>query len=175
MAGTTGAISASTPPHSERWQRAGVELRCGCRLIHNQWRRKSVLIVDLDCVTDGSCDIAPVEGDVCPGCEARVGRRRKQRSGGSVWGGVGDGRAPAVTVRLAEVVVSRNAVIVTDVLQTARQPEKACETVTSADQLTTCASRKSGGEACNFATPCYWIFSQNPRRFGMFGKTSWPW
>ena len=36
--------------------------------------------------------------------------------GGSVWGGVGDGGAPAVTVRLAEVVVSRNAVMVTDVL-----------------------------------------------------------
>jgi hypothetical protein len=36
--------------------------------------------------------------------------------GGSVWGGVGDGGAPAVTVKLAEVVVSKNAVIVTDVL-----------------------------------------------------------
>ena len=31
-------------------------------------------------------------------------------------GGVGEGAAPAVTVRLAEVVVSKNAVIVTDVL-----------------------------------------------------------
>ena len=31
-------------------------------------------------------------------------------------GGVGDGGAPAVTVRLAEVVVSKNAVMVTDVL-----------------------------------------------------------
>ena len=35
---------------------------------------------------------------------------------GDGGGGVGDGAAPAVTVRLAEVVVSRNAVIVTDVL-----------------------------------------------------------
>jgi hypothetical protein len=25
------------------------------------------------------------------------------------------------------------------------------------------------------AIPCYSIFSQNPRRFGIFGKTSWPW
>jgi len=25
------------------------------------------------------------------------------------------------------------------------------------------------------ATSCYSIFSQNPRRFGIFGKTSWPW
>ena len=74
------------------------------------------MIVDLDRVTDGSYDIAPVEGDVCPGCEARVGRRESNEGGGSVWGGVGDGGAPAVTVRLAEVVVSRNAVIVTDVL-----------------------------------------------------------
>ena len=31
-------------------------------------------------------------------------------------GGVGEGGAPAVTVRLAEVVVSKNAVMVTDVL-----------------------------------------------------------
>jgi len=36
--------------------------------------------------------------------------------GGSVWGGVGEGGGPTVTVRLADVVVSRNAVMVTDVL-----------------------------------------------------------
>jgi hypothetical protein len=89
-----------------------------------------------------------------PGAKRASAGGESNVGGGSVWGGVGDGGAPAVTVRLAEVVVSRNAVIVTDVLQTARQPEKGCETVTSADQLTTCTSRKSGGEACNFATPC---------------------
>ena len=35
---------------------------------------------------------------------------------GSPCGGVGDGGAPAVTVKLAETVVSKNAVMVTDVL-----------------------------------------------------------
>ena len=79
LAGTAGTISADAPPHPECWQSAGAELRCCYRLIHNQRRRKSVLIIDLDCVTDSSCDIAPVKCDVCPGREARVGGRRKQR------------------------------------------------------------------------------------------------
>ena len=47
-----------------------------------------------------------------------VGEAGGVGEGGGVGeaGGVGEGAAPAVTVRLAEVVVSKNAVIVTDVL-----------------------------------------------------------
>ena len=52
------------------------------------------------------------------GDEGGVGDGRGVGDGGGVGdrGGVGDGGAPAVTVRLAEVVVSKNAVMVTDVL-----------------------------------------------------------
>jgi len=75
-AGAPRTISANAPPHSGRWQRAAAKLRCCHRLIHNR-RRKAFLIIDLDCVTDGSCDITPVEEDVCPGGEARVGSRRE--------------------------------------------------------------------------------------------------
>ena len=42
------------------------------------------------------------------------GSRRCWERGWEAW--VGEGGAPAVTVRLAEVVVSKNAVMVTDVL-----------------------------------------------------------
>jgi hypothetical protein len=51
-----------------------------------------------------------------PGAKRASADGESSVGGGSVWGGVGDGGAPAVTVRLAEVVVSRNAVMVTDVL-----------------------------------------------------------
>ena len=51
-----------------------------------------------------------------PGAKRASAGGESNVGGGSVWGGVGDGGGPAVTVRLAEVVVSRNAVIVTAVL-----------------------------------------------------------
>ena len=53
-----------------------------------------------------------------PGAKRASAGGESNEGGGSVWGGVGDGGggAPAVTVRLAEVVVSKNAVMVTDVL-----------------------------------------------------------
>ena len=51
-----------------------------------------------------------------PGAKRASAGGESSVGGGSVWGGVGDGGGPAVTVRLAEVVVSKNAVMVTDVL-----------------------------------------------------------
>jgi hypothetical protein len=52
-----------------------------------------------------------------PGAKRASAAGVMSEGGGSVWGGgVGDGGAPAVTVKLAETVVSKNAVIVTDVL-----------------------------------------------------------
>jgi len=53
-----------------------------------------------------------------PGAKRASAGGESNVGGGSVCGGVGDGGggAPAVTVRLAEVVVSKNAVMVTDVL-----------------------------------------------------------
>lgn len=51
-----------------------------------------------------------------PGAKRASAAGESSVGGGSVWGGVGDGAGPAVTVRLAEVVVSKNAVMVTDVL-----------------------------------------------------------
>ena len=51
-----------------------------------------------------------------PGAKRASAGGQSNEGGGSVWGGVGDGGAPAVTVRLAEVVVSKNAVMATDVL-----------------------------------------------------------
>jgi hypothetical protein len=116
LARPTRTISADAPPHPDGWQGAGAELRCCYRLIHNQRRKKSVLIIDLDCVTDSSGDVAPVECDVCTRREARVPGGESSVGGGSVCGGVGQGGGPAVTVRLADVVVSRNAVMVTGVL-----------------------------------------------------------
>src|SRR5262249_5580995 len=77
--GTAGVIRADSPPHSERWQRVGTELRRPYRLIHDQRRKKSVLIVNLDGVTGRSGDISPIERDVCSRSEARIGRRRDER------------------------------------------------------------------------------------------------
>jgi len=51
-----------------------------------------------------------------PGAKRASAGGESNVGGGSVWGGVGDGGGPAVTVRLAEVVVSKNAVMVTNVL-----------------------------------------------------------
>jgi hypothetical protein len=51
-----------------------------------------------------------------PGAKRASAGGESNEGGGSVWRGVGDGGAAAVTVRLAEVVVSKNAVMVTDVL-----------------------------------------------------------
>ena len=58
-----------------------------------------------------------------PGAKRASAGGESNVGGGSVWGGVGDGGGgvgdggvPAVTVRLAEVVVSKNAVMATDVL-----------------------------------------------------------
>ena len=53
-----------------------------------------------------------------PGAKRASAGGESNEGGGSVWGGVGDGGGgvPAVTVRLAEIVASKNAVMVTDVL-----------------------------------------------------------
>ena len=72
-------IRADAPPHPECWQRAGAELRGRYGLIQNQWRRKIILIVNLDGVTRRSGDVAPIKCDVCSRREARVGRRTDER------------------------------------------------------------------------------------------------
>jgi len=69
---TSAIIRTDAPPHPECWQCAGAKLRNGCCLIHNQRRRKSVLIVDLDRVAGRRRDVAPIEGDVCPRREPGV-------------------------------------------------------------------------------------------------------
>src|SRR5262249_61468751 len=70
--GIPSAFGGDPPPHPECWQCAGAELRYSHRLIHDEWRRKSVLIVDLDRVIGRSGDVAPVERNVCSWREARV-------------------------------------------------------------------------------------------------------
>ena len=62
-------LARTRPPHPECWNGPGVEFRCYYGLIHNLRGLKRVLVIDLDCVTDSSCDVAPVERDVCPGAK----------------------------------------------------------------------------------------------------------
>jgi uncharacterized protein YlaI len=51
-------------------------------LIHNEWRSKRVLIVDLDRVIGRTSDISPIKRDVCPRCESRVSHRTVERRRG---------------------------------------------------------------------------------------------
>ena len=65
-------------------------------------------------------------------------------------GGVGEGGAPAVTVRLAEMVVSKNAVMVTDVLfPTANVVTVKLAEVCPPGTLTMPGTRGHGAIACS--------------------------
>ena len=81
-----GRVGTHPPPHPDRRQCAGGELRRGRILIHPR-RGERVRVVNLDRVTRGATDVRPVEGDARAGTEPRVRsgadeRRRWQRVGG---------------------------------------------------------------------------------------------